>query len=255
MRGLYLGPHGSQFNEHAEDANGGLHGNFPLGHGLVLPDGRKYALALNDGTVEVAGNLYQAAAPVANHLNCTVVSGAAGSKVLVATLGATLATVDQYREGTVHVNDQAGEGHIYGVEEAHEENDAHDNVASGGNITINLVDGIQVALTTSSQVTFCPNRFTDVLINPSPSTSELAGVAPHAATASYYYWSQVQGRAAVFVAGTVLIGDLVVPAATTSGCIMPSAAFETDGPMVGICVAANATTEYAAINLHLPTTR
>src|SRR3990167_11513364 len=68
MPATYFGPAGEN---NATYVNGGHAnvGRWPLGHTLILPDGREYRFALNDGTIEVAGNLYQSVAPVGDHTN------------------------------------------------------------------------------------------------------------------------------------------------------------------------------------------
>ena len=214
---------------------------------LILPDERSFRYTLNDATAEVAANLYQAALPIANHENraCDV-ARAVGAVAISATLGATAATVDLYQEGIIHVNDAAGEGYAHRIRRARVASDAHASVLSSGIITVNLAAGesVQVALTTSSEVSFHHNRHRVVLIHDSPPTAVLVGVSPGVAAASRWYYSQVGGIAACLVSGTVVIGDFCVPSATVDGAVMPSAAFETDGPYVGIVAGlGNSTTD------------
>ena len=253
MPRTFFGPFGENNSTYATPA-GGNAGRFPAGHTLILPDGREYRFTLNDATAEVAGALYQSALPIANHLKVSVdVARAIGAVVVSATLGATLAGIDLYSEGYGHVNLTPGNGYMLRIKRAFASGEGHAAVAASGVLTANLVPGetVQVALTTSSRLTFTHNRYRVVLIHDSPPTAALVGVSPGVAAASRWYWSQVKGDAAVITQGTLVVGDFCVPSATTDGAVMPSAAFETDGPYVGIVRAVNLTTEESAIDLKI----
>lgn len=296
MPGTFFGPFGENNSTYANAGNANL-GRFPLGHRLVLPDGRVYRFALNDGTVEVAGNLYQNVAPVAAHTNVTAdAARAIGAVVVSATLGATSASADIYAEGAVHTNDAVGEGYFYRIRRANSAAAAHALAAASAVLTVNLVAGetVQVALTTLSEVSFSRNRFHAVLIHPSPPTAQLAGVSPGVAAADRFYWSQVMGEAAVLADGTLLAGLPVQASITTDGAVENmkrrvrsgatavtgitdagalltdqdgaevnvraisstvsttydiSAGIAYNAPLVGMCVKANASTEYGLIDL------
>src|SRR3990167_3365220 len=161
MPQTFYGPYGENNSTYANAGNANL-GRFPLGHNLILPDGREYKFTLNDGTAEVAGNLYQSVAAVANHTSvvCDVVR-AIGATAISATLGATAAAVDIYAEGIVHTNETTGEGYSYRIRRAMTSGNAHASVATSSIITVNLEAGesVQGALTTASQVTLTRNRY------------------------------------------------------------------------------------------------
>ena len=76
-------------------------------------------------------------------------------------------------------------------------------------------------------------------------------MANWAATASQYYYEQVKGDCCCTASGTLVIGDFCVPSASTDGTVMPSAAFETDGPYVGVVRELNVTAEGCCIDLKL----
>src|SRR3990167_2306627 len=86
-----------------------------LGELRVDRQGRKFRYCLVGGTSLVAGSLYQAAAQVANHQALVVVTGAINSKEIVATLGGTAATVNQYAGGWVTVTVTPGLGYSYKI--------------------------------------------------------------------------------------------------------------------------------------------
>ena len=68
MPRTYYGPYNEQNNTYAAGDNANI-GRFHMGSYLILPDQREYRFALNDGTAEVAGNLYQSVVGQSNHTN------------------------------------------------------------------------------------------------------------------------------------------------------------------------------------------
>src|SRR3990167_2011180 len=86
-----------------------------LGELRVDRQGRKFRYCQVGGTSLVAGSLYQAAAQVANHQALVVVTGAINSKEIVATLGGTSATANQYAGGWVLITVTPGIGYCYKI--------------------------------------------------------------------------------------------------------------------------------------------
>ena len=304
MPRTYFGPYDERNQDYANEGNANL-GRFRLGTRLILPDEREYTFVLNDGTVEIAGNLYQAVAAVADHTNRPVdVARAIDALLLSATLTGTAAAVDIYAEGTAHSNDAVGEGYSYRIRRANTEGAAHASAVASGVLTVNLDAGemLQVALTTASEVTFTRNRYHRVLITAAPPTALVAGVSPGVAALDRYYWSQTKGYAAVLANLTLLAGlpvqaDIAVAGAVEtlkrrarSGgttVLLPTtaaltglrmvdqdgtstdfmtvasvstavtASYDITGPIavnsqpVGVCVKANASTEFALIDLDI----
>lgn len=217
----YFGPYGENNSTYATPS-GGNAGRWPAGHRLILPDGRVYRFALNDGTVEVAGNLYQSVVALGDHTNIAAdVARAVGATAISATLGTTLAGIDIYSEGIVHINDVDGQGYAYRIMRARTSGAGHAAAALSAVLTVNLAAGetVQVALTTNSEMSFTRNRFRAILITAAPPTASLAGVSPGVAAASRWYWSQVAGEAAVLAAGTLLAGLPVQASIATAGAV------------------------------------
>jgi len=193
-----------------------------LGHTLILPDAREYKFALNDATVEVAGNLYQSVAPSVNFNVTCDVARAIDATAVSATLTGSAAAIDIYTEGIVHVDDGTGQGYSYRIKRAMAAGDAHAAAASTGVLTVNLEagEGVQVALNVSTEVTFTRNRYHSVTHHLSPPTAQLSGVSPGVCAASRYYWSQVKGYAAVLAeVGNLYAGNPVQAGTTTDGTI------------------------------------
>ena len=301
MPGTYFGPYDEQYSDYANGGHANV-GRWPLGHTLVLPDGREYKFTLNDGTVEVAGNLYQGVAALTGHTNRAVTAAAAiDATAITASITTTVAAADIYAEGIVHVNDVTGEGYSYRIARAMTAGGAHASAASTATLTVNLAPGenIQVALDTTSEVTFTRNRYHQVTVHLSPPTAQLSGVSPGVAAADRFYWSQVKGYAAVLANLTLLAGlpvqaDIAVNGAVesykrrmqisstgsvlTAGTNLRAQIVDQDGsdlaifmsvsvttatvfditggiannsPIVGVCIKANASTEFALIDLRI----
>jgi hypothetical protein len=253
MPRTYFAPFGTQFESHAAPASGNA-GRYPLGSKMVLPDERTYRYALATSAARVAGKVYQGSLPIAHHTE-TVVSTtpAANDTTIASTLGATAAAVDIYSEGMVHFNKETGLDHGYRIRRAISEGQAHAAVASAGVITVNLEPGetVKLAGAANTEATYTRNRFHSTIIHDSPPTARLTGAANWAATASQYYYEQTQGPCAITASGTLIIGDLCVPSATTDGTAMPSNAIETDGPIIGIVAHVNITAETALVDLQI----
>lgn len=222
MPGVYYAPFSAATQTDAEPA-GGNTGRWPLGHYLITPDNRKYRYTLNDATAELAGNLYQSATVVANHINTTVDAARAIGAVVVSTsLAATSMAEDIYNEGLYVVNDVDGEAYAYRIKRARSNAQGHASAAASAIGTFNLEadSSVQVALTTSSNVSLVRNRFREVLRTPTPApTARLAGVSPGVAAADRYYWSQVSGEAAVLADGTILVAKRVQASLTAVGAV------------------------------------
>ena len=188
-----------------------------------------------------AGKVTQAAALVANHVNIVATTASvAGQNVMVATLGATLATVGQYNGGKVVVQDDAGEAYTYRIKD-------HAAVASAGVITLNLYDEIQVDTAAATTLTLHPPTYSGLVIGATAQTGTFTGVARGIVTAAEYGWFQTGGICAVLCDEILTIGNMVTFGSSVAGSVevldLLSEAH------LGMCVHTSADTEYAAIKL------
>lgn len=221
MPRTYYGPAAENYSTYAASPNANI-GRHELGSYLILPDQRKYAFALNDGTAEVAGNLYQSVASVAGHTNRPAdVARAIGAVVVSGTLVTTAAADDIYAEGIVHINNDTGQGYSYRIRRANTIEAANADAVASGVLTVNLLAGetVQVAIDTTTELSFTRNRFHQILITAAPPTAALAGVSPGVAAADRFYWSQLQGYAAVLADGTLRVGLPVSASIATAGAV------------------------------------
>jgi hypothetical protein len=213
-----------------------------LGSKFVDQQGNAYRRALVGASTLVPGTLLQAPAEITNHQNLTPTAGSAiGSTVITATLGATLASANQYAEGYVVVTVTPGQGYRYRIS-------SHAAVISGGVITINLDDPLLVALTTSSRIDLVLNQYSGVIINPTTATSCAVGAAIYPATTGTYTFIQTSGAASVLAQGTIVVGTMLAASSTTAGAVV---AFSGVLAPVGIAQHGIATTEYGVIKLQL----
>ncbi len=206
-------------------------------------DGRVYRYTRAAAVALVAGNLNINADLVANHVNCTVAAAVAkGALEVTATLGATAATLDQYRDGFMTVNDEAGEGIVYAV---------NGNMAadSAGVIKVTLNEPIEVALTTSSQVTLKYHTYDNVIISIADQADQPVGIANTAVTASYYCWLQTRGECAVLADEAVSKGLALTIGSSTVGAV--EAVDAVAEAVVGIASEALVDTEYRSAFLTL----
>ena len=220
---------------------------FPLGTKLVYAE-REFRYAKMGATVGVAGNLYQSVVPLAGRIDEAIGTPAVGDTTIDFTPN-TVTTddmaADEFADGYLWINDETGEGEMYRIK-------SHPAITGGVSGVITLYDPIRVAPAAAATATIVHNRWRNVIIHPSPPTALLAGWTVKAVTANYYCWLQTRGPVAALTQGTLIIGDLCAPSATVNGAVMPSAALETDGPIVGQVMAVNADTEYAGVWASLP---
>ncbi len=187
-----------------------LHALGTVGEAL---NGDKYRYVKAGAADLVAGNVIQSPAIVANHLALTPSAAAIGAVQIVATLGATLATANQYAEGYVQIDTTPGNGYTYRVT-------GHAAVAQSGVITANLdvSDAVQVALTSSSRVGFIQNKYAGVIQFPvTTATGTVAGVAITPIPTTKYGWLKTRGLCSVLIAGTPALGAQVMTPSSAAG--------------------------------------
>lgn len=223
---------------------------FPLGTALIRDDGI-YRYTKNGGVAVTIGKLLQSAAIDTNDdadvaVAATAAVGATSVTITAPTGGVT---ADQYKDGFLYVNDcgaSTGEGAAYKIK-------SHPAADATASCVITLVDAIEVALTTSSQVGLVKSLYDGVVVNPTTATGIPVGVVNHSSfTASYYAWIKTKGIVPLLTNGTFVLGFPVTVSNTTAGA---GDVFDNDGasnnPIVGICMAVGASTEYSLCKIDL----
>jgi len=247
--GIIYGKPGEQFQEHQYKRH-----NF--GTKMYINDS-VWVYGQMGGTVGVAGSLYQSEAVTANWNSKTVdTARAVGATQISATLGATATVKDEFDEGYVVIEDDAGEGLLYHIARAWKDEDS--NAAADGSAvqTVNLISGesVQVALTTATTLSFFKNKLDEVIVHPSPPTAAVVGLAMKAVTASYYCWLQVRGPASVKADGTLVAGKGVRASEDDDGAVAALDYDESgrDEVPLGSVIDIGTDTEHAAIDLNIP---
>lgn len=222
---------------------------WPFGTKMKFQDGREFAFVKAGASDLVIGDIIQSPANVANHVNTTAVASAAGSTTPTVTLGATLATLDQYADGFAVVSVTPDAGHAYKIKS----HPAADSAATL-QLTLESADGIIAAWTTTSRVDLIANKYNGVIQVPvTTMTGPPVGVAVSAIGAAAYGWIQCAGTAAVLTVGTVVIGSTVkVPATTAGGVIAANSTYLVSDVPVGVVRRVAASAAWSTVDLAIP---
>jgi len=215
---------------------------FPLGSTLIYGSKTfKYAFS---GAAIAAGALIQNAAAVTTHRNLTPTAASAAATTVTVTLGGTnAATLNQYKNGYLHVNDVAGQGQLLKIAS----NPAANASAS---CVITLFDPVVTAITTSSKIDLIQNPYIDVVIAPTAETGSVVGVSPIAIADDRYFWAQTSGPASVITDGTIVLGHTVNRSDNAAGAVEAKA----DASLlqhVGSVMVVNGNTDNSVIMLNI----
>lgn len=200
--------------------------NHSIGEKLELEDGRVFryaytAAAINRGLL--VSQDVSATAIVESDGKLT--AAAAGKKEVTYTDSGTVgsATANQYAGAYLHTTDDAGEGYNYRIKS---------NTAADSNaITFTLYDGLEVAVTTATDVAVTGNLWYNVLGATAGTDGIVSGVTPMTFQANYYGWVQTAGVATVLADGTIAIYDNLTLSDGVAGAVQLKDA-ETE-PLVG----------------------
>ena len=183
-----------------------------LGTRAMLPDGRTFYYAKDDGTGLGAGFIVDGVGLVAAH-DMDIAPTAAhsvGDTTISLEVPTTDLTKDQYADGYLVFNDEAGEGEVFRIK-GHTAHDASDD--NTVIITIDEPDGIRTALTTDTEAQLVYNPYTNIKLIDGDNTQTTGplGVTTVPVTASYYCWIQTSGLSSVAVSGTtvLVLGDSI----------------------------------------------
>jgi hypothetical protein len=222
--------------------------NTPLGTELHEFTGRKWRYGLNGATLGVTGSISQSPVPDANLDLLVTAAAAVGARSVTITLGATALTADQFNGGFVVIEDDAGEGFCYLIEDT----PAISATTAGA---ISLAHGIEVALTAASTTGIIRHPGQDLIEHLSPPTAMTYGMCAAPITAANFGWYQFRGFAAVEIEGTVRIGERVRLSEGTDGAVTPldfDEATQADFGDVGQVIEVGVTTEHGTVWLSIP---
>lgn len=181
-----------------------------LGTRGETPDGRVFYYAQNSGVaIASAGMIVDGSALVGDHdMDLAPTSNqAAGTTAVSIEVPTTNLTKNQYKDGYLVFNDGGGEGEVYRIREHPAHDAATDNTVV---ITLDEIDGLRTAITTSTEAQLVYNPYTAVklLDGDGTQTTGALGVTTIPVSASYYTWIQTSGIASVGVGAQVaIVGD------------------------------------------------
>jgi len=184
--------------------------------------GNGYRYAKAGGTL-VAGYATVAAQAAAAHIDETGVALSVGDTQLILTVtSGTAIAEDNLADGYFQIADG---GLSYGIES----NTAITNAETS--IIITLDRPLQVAITTSSEVSIYANPWMDVT---SSATDEnfCTGVCPMAVTDNYYFWSQTHGVTAALILNTPAVGSQLIYSPSGALAVVATSS-QVDVPKVG----------------------
>lgn len=216
-----------------------------LGAKAVMSNGDVYRYVKVGGTALVAGKLFDGPANVANHSNIAVAAAAAsGVTSITVTLGATLASANQYAGGKVVVNDVDGQGFTYDIK-SHPAADLSTALV----VTLEANTPIETALTTSSQVTLVPNQYNGVIIHAATETGVPVGVARTNVTASSFSWIQTRGVVSILQDNAAAaLGKSAAASTTTDGSVTAGTGALKE---VGTMLETGVSTEYNSVFMEM----
>lgn len=184
-----------------------------LGAMGISEDGRVFRYCKAGGTTLVPGKLQQGPAIAADHQNLTCAAAAVAATTVTVTLGATAATLNQYAEGLLVINDVDGEGYTYRVK-------SHPAADASATLVVTLDDPILVALTANSQASLYPNPYNGVVVHPTTPTGPAVGVPVKAITNAKFGWIQSHGWVSCLNGDAALtVGSAVSPSNATAGAV------------------------------------
>ena len=208
-----------------------------IGEYMVTNDGRGYRYCKAGGSALVVGKIQQAKAEdTSNEQEITITNAAVGDLTIVSTDTVTLAA-NLLAGGFLIVSEGTlGVGQTYKLK--------GNTAASSAVVTFNLDEAVRVATTGTCKVDVKVNPYMSVIVAPTTQTSAIVGAAQYAIGSSEFGWLQTRGVCAILAQGTVVVGDGLVPANTTTTGTVVSRADASLEASIGYALHGAASTDY-----------
>jgi hypothetical protein len=116
--------------------------------------------------------------------------------------------------------------------------------ATSAAVTFNLEEPVRVTTTGTCKVDVKIHPYASVVVAPTSQTSAIVGAAQFAIASSEYGWLQTRGVCAILAQGTVVVGDGLVPANTTTTGTVVSRADASLEASIGYALHGGASTDY-----------
>lgn len=186
-----------------------------VGQLAATTDGRMFRYVKAGGVTTVRGNLLQSPANDSNFKDMSVQAAVAvGATTIPVTLGGTSTTAGQFVGGTLVISVTPGIGQVFTIV-------SHDVATNGTTCNFNVLEPVQVALTTSSKATTQLNPYMGVIAQPTTSTGMAVGGSVTAITNAQYGWIQTHGMGGALSDATVTSAAAFAlsPSVTTAGTV------------------------------------
>lgn len=208
-----------------------------LGEYMVTNDGRGYRYCLAGATALVVGKIQQAAAEdTTNQQELTITNATAGDLSITTTDTVTLAA-NLLAGGYLIVSEGTlGVGEVYRIK--------GNTAATAAAVTFSLEEPVRTTTSGTAKVDVKIHPYSKVIVAPTTQTSAIVGAAQYAITASEYGWLQTRGVCAILAQGTIVVGDGLVPANTTTTGTVVSRADASLEASIGYAMAGTASTDY-----------
>ena len=171
-----------------------------------------------------AGLLVQQPAVVTHHSQntttaTTAVTTSDTTDISIETAGDTDLTLNQYQDGYLFINDEAGEGQSWKVKS----HPAH-NHGDDPSVVITVYGRLTTALATSSENTLVANPYKDVIVAPATETGAVIGATVIDSSDDNYCWVQFKGPKAMLISNAALVqGGNVVRSTNDAGGVQAAA--------------------------------
>jgi hypothetical protein len=227
---------------------------YRLGTRYRKADGRTFHYAQANATnALVCGDVIQSQVDcfVANEQqdNAIPTASAADDDFIYVTTATDTLTEDYCKDGWIIISAGTaaqGGGQLYQIK-------SHP-AGAAGNIKFTLYDKLKVLVSTSAKAGIITNPYKLVVQLPATTgTGFVVGVAPVVVPASYYFWLQTWGMAAVLVKGALTVGEDVVVAYTTAGSCdaQVAGASSVEHVRIGMCGHTTDTTDWGFVYLQI----
>ena len=205
---------------------------FPLGTKMTQGE-RVWRYCKNSSAaITVVGNMLSS--PITVHADAEddlVVAASTGEAYAIGSYDITLTSTENIdvapwstanggKEGYVYINLGTGIGQMRKIK-------SHEALVTTGTAKFTVYDPWNVAIVAGTSVAgIIQNPYSNVVVSPALADNPV-GCAPIAVTASYYFWAQSGGPAAVTTHAAIAVGTMAV-VGTTAGEIDPMASVTTE---------------------------
>lgn len=214
----------------------------------IVCDLRKFVYC-KAGAAITGGQLIVMPDMVANHINIACVAGSrdvgiAGKRKVQVTLGATLATKNQYQDGYLHFTDNGEEGRTHMIK-------SHPAAESAAALILNLYDALLATVAATHEVHLEANPFLGVVTSTTGNDELPVGISQLDITDNYFFWAQYWGPCAVLAETEVgTKGTVVVPGDVAGSLKIVETAYTQ--PVVARVRVLSVDTEYSPVFLTIP---